>query len=209
MPLKLRFMNKRLKDLAKQEWDTLFPIELVDYDPNWKNKFERERKKIIKMVGDKIVIIEHVGSTSIPNIKAKPYIDISIEILKEDLFNEEIIGAMQNLNYHFFRQTGTKVDYMIFVKGYNLNGEKNQIFHIHMCPPDHEMLNQIAFRDYLNANPKRALEYEQLKLELALTFKNDRSGYRIAKGDFIRNTMNMAKEAATNKEINHDKKNHV
>lgn len=135
-----------------------------------------------------------MGSTSIPNIKAKSYIDISIEIPEENLFNEEITDALQSLNYHFFRQAGKGVDYMIFVKGYNLNGEKEQVFHVHMCPPAHEILNQVIFRNYLMANPKRAAAYEQLKTELAAKYKNDRVGYRVAKGNFITETMKMVQE---------------
>lgn len=184
-------MNKKLEDLTKDEWDTLFPIELVNPNPNWKNIFEQEKQQINEKIGDKIIGIEHVGSTSIPNIKAKSYIDISIKIPKENLFDKKIINALQSLNYHFFRQSGKGIDYMIFVKGYNLNGEKEQIFHIHMCPPEHEMLNQIIFRNYLTTNTKRAKEYERLKTELAIKYKNDRVGYRVAKGDFIAETMKM------------------
>ncbi len=187
-------MNKRLEDLTKEEWDTLFPIELEDPDPNWTIIFERERHQINEKIGDKIIAIEHVGSTSIPNIKAKSYIDISIEIPRNNLFDEEIIDALQDLKYHFFRQSGKGIDYMVFVKGYNLNGEREQVFHVHMCPTKHEMLNQIVFRDYLIANPKRANEYEKLKNELAAKYKHDRVGYRIAKDSFIAETMNMVKK---------------
>ncbi|WP_143960148.1 GrpB family protein [Litoribacter populi] len=188
-------MNKKLEDLTKHEWDTLFPIELVNHNLNWKNIFEQERRQITEKIGDKIISIEHVGSTAILDIKAKPYIDISIEIPKENLFDDEIIDALQDLNYHFFRQIGKDADYMIFVKGYNLDGLREQIFHIHMCPPKHEMLDQIIFRDYLTAYPKRAKEYEQLKTELAAKYKNDRVGYRVAKDDFIAETLNRGRQS--------------
>lgn len=187
-------MERKLENLTKEHWDTLFPIELVNHNLDWKHIYEEEKQKIEEKIGAKIIQIEHVGSTSIPNIRAKSYIDISIEIPNKDLFNEDIIEALESLNYHFFRQAGTDADYMVFVKGYNLNGEKEQIYHVHMCPPEHEMLNQITFRDFLISHPQRAQEYEQLKLELALKFRNDRSGYRIAKGEFIAETMNMARE---------------
>ena len=187
-------MNKRLEDLTKQEWDTLFPIELVKHNPDWKNIFERERKLINEKIGNQLVAIEHVGSTAIQGIKAKPYIDISIEIPKESLFNKEIIQALEGLDYHYFKQTGKGADYMVFVKGYNLNGLKEQIFHIHMCPGGHEMLEQVLFRDYLIAHPTRAREYEQLKVSLAGQFKNDRVGYRMAKDDFNTETIQRAKK---------------
>ena len=187
-------MKKRLEDLTKHEWDTFFPIELEDHNTNWKSIFEEESQLINEKIGSQLIAIEHVGSTAIPEIKAKPYIDISIEIAQENLFKEEVILALESLGYHFFRQTAKGSDYMIFVKGYNLNGPKEQIFHIHMCPSGHEMLDQILFRDLLIANPKRAVEYELLKTELAASHKNDRVGYRMAKNDFIAQIMNTVDE---------------
>ncbi len=159
-----------------------------------KNLFEKEKQLIHKQMGEKLIAIEHVGSTSITGIKAKAYIDISIEIPEEILFDEELIRALASLNYHYFRQAGKAADYMVFVKGYDLNGENEQIFHIHMCPPEHKMLDQILFRDYLIANPEWAREYELLKTDLATQNKNDRSGYRMAKDDFVEETMNRVKE---------------
>ena len=184
-------MHKKLEDLTKQEWDMLFPIELQAHDPDWKRIFEREKQQIQEKLGDQMIAIEHVGSTAIPDILAKAYIDISIEILEENLFKEEIIKALEALNYHFFRQAGKGVDYMIFVKGYALNGEKQQIFHIHMCPTGHQMLNQISFRDYLLDHPQRARAYEELKIALAVQYKNNRVGYRMAKDQFIEETMKL------------------
>ncbi|MEH0154444.1 GrpB family protein [Limibacter armeniacum] len=184
-------MEKRLEELTKQEWDTLFPVELVEYNPRWKLTFDTEQQKIIEKIGAKVIRVEHVGSTSIPNIYAKPYIDISIEISKKDLFNDVLISGLTALGYHYFRQAGNGSDYMVFVKGYKLNGDKAQIFHIHMCPSGHEMLNQISFRDYLRAHTKRAKEYEQLKLDLASKFRNDRVGYRMAKDGFVEETMKL------------------
>ncbi|MCX2743299.1 GrpB family protein [Mangrovivirga sp. M17] len=183
-------MRKEIQNLTKQDWDTLFPIELADHNSVWKDIFESEKQDIVKQAGEKIIGIEHVGSTSIPGIKAKSYIDISIEIAEEDLFDQDIIGSLNNLGYHYFRQS-SKIDYMIFVKGYNLSGENDQVFHLHICPTDHPMLDQIAFRDFLIDNHGRAKAYEQLKIELAEKYRNDRSGYRIAKDDFIKETMDM------------------
>jgi GrpB-like predicted nucleotidyltransferase (UPF0157 family) len=186
-------MLKKLADLTKQDWDTLFPIELVDYDIGWKHVFQQERQHITEKIGNKLLSIEHVGSTSVPGIKAKPYIDICIEIPAGELFNEEIINAMESLNYHFFKQSGNGEDYMIFVKGYNLEGKKEQVFHTHMCPTGHEMLNQITFRDYLKAHPDRAKAYEDLKTELAMRYKNDRVGYRKAKDSFVQETLSFSR----------------
>ena len=86
---------------------------------------------------------------------------------------------------------------MILAKGYNIDGTNEQVFHIHACPEGHPMLKQIEFRDRLIADPERAKEYENLKVQLASKFKNDRSGYRIAKGEFITETLKMNREKST------------
>ncbi|SMG37651.1 GrpB domain, predicted nucleotidyltransferase, UPF0157 family [Marivirga sericea] len=187
-------MKRELKDLSKEEWDKLFPIALHPHDPKWPLIYKDEKDQIVNRLGNSILKIEHVGSTAIPAIKAKSYIDISIEILVEHLFNEEIIQSLEKLGYTFFRQEGKDLDYMVFVKGYNLNGEIEQVFHIHMYPSGHELLHQITFRDYLIANPERAKQYENLKTQLADQHKNDRVGYRVAKDNFILETLDLAKK---------------
>ena len=79
-------MKKTLNDLTKEDWNRLFPIELVDHNPEWKNIYEREKNRIIEKVGVKTILrTEHFGSSSIPKIKSKPYIDLMIEIPKEKL----------------------------------------------------------------------------------------------------------------------------
>lgn len=188
-------MMKNLKELKKEDWNRLFPIELVDHNPEWKKIYEREKQQILDKVGkEKILRIEHFGSTSIISIKSKPYIDLMIEIPKELLFDEKLIEEFSQLGYSHFKvpTRGNIEEYSTFGKGYNVNGTKEQIFHIHMCPKDNAMWKQIDFRDYLNTNEKRAAEYENLKLKLASKFKNDRGAYVLGKTDFVNETINLA-----------------
>ncbi|MTI41117.1 GrpB family protein [Fulvivirga lutimaris] len=186
--------KKSLYDLTKEDWNTLFPVKLYDHNPEWKVIFKLEKEVILDKLGDDVLRIEHFGSTSIPNIKAKPYIDIIIEIEKEKLFDEDIISKLSELEYtHFKVPEREGIDaYMSFGKGYNLEGENGQIFHIHMCPKDNYMWNQLDFRDYLIANPDRAKAYEKLKLELADKYVNDRGNYMLSKTDFIKETLALA-----------------
>ena len=96
-------MKKTLNDLTKEDWNTLFPIELVDHDPKWRNIYESEKERIIKSVGIEIILrIEHFGSSSISSIKSKPYIDLMIEIPKENLFDENLIAKFTELGYSHF-----------------------------------------------------------------------------------------------------------
>ena len=190
-------MKKNIYDLTKEDWNSLFPVELVDHNPEWKYIYENEKSRIIEKVGKDIILrIEHFGSSSIPSIKSKPYIDLLIEIPKGLLFNENLIEQFTQLGYaHFKVPARENIEaYSSFGKGYNLDGKKEQIFHIHMCPKDNVMWNQIAFRNYLNSNIEKAKEYESLKLELASKFKNDRGAYVLGKTEFINEILNLIDE---------------
>ncbi|MBU2939451.1 GrpB family protein [Lacinutrix sp. C3R15] len=134
--------------------------------------------------------VEHFGSSSIPSVKSKPYIDLLIEIPKEILFDENLIANFTELGYsHFVVPARDNIEaYSSFGKGYNIDGKKEQIFHIHMCPKDNLMWKQI---DFLNSNLERAKQYEDLKLELANKFKNDRGSYVLGKTDFVNETLDI------------------
>ncbi len=190
-------MNRTLKEFTKEDWDILFPIELVEHNSEWSSIFESEKKKINEITDSKFLNrIEHFGSSSIPNIKSKPYIDILIEVPRNFLFNEKLIKQLESIGYTCLTQPDSENEnnYMILVKGYHPNGTCDQVFHMHACPKDHPMMIQLEFRDFLFANPERAKEYEKLKTQLEQEYKNDRSGYRIAKTDFITETLELAKE---------------
>ncbi|TNJ43507.1 GrpB family protein [Tamlana fucoidanivorans] len=187
-------MTKTLYDLTKEDWNTLFPIELVDHNPEWKNIYENEKQRILEKVGQKTILrIEHFGSSSITSIKSKPYIDLMIEIPKDLLFDEQLIAQFTELGYSHFKVPARETieEYSTFGKGYNIDGKKEQVFHIHMCPKDNVMWKQLDFRDYLNVNKKRAKEYEVLKIELASKFKNDRGSYVLGKTDFVKETLKL------------------
>ncbi|MEM6721158.1 MAG: GrpB family protein [Bacteroidota bacterium] len=196
-------MKKNLKELTKHDWDTLFPIQLVDHDPTWKAVFNEEKQKILEATKHQYVTsIAHFGSSSIPNIKSKPYIDILIEIPRTYLFDPQLTQQLESIGYTCLTAPNNDPNnYMILAKGYNLEGTCEQIFHIHACPKNHPMLEQIKFRDYLIQHPERAKQYERLKVNLSREFKNDRSGYRIAKTDFIKETLNLLKQKNANGKI--------
>nr|WP_239000272.1 GrpB family protein [Hyunsoonleella ulvae] len=175
---------------------------MVDHNPEWKNIYENEKQRILEKVGQKIILrIEHFGSSSITSIKSKPYIDLMIEIPKDLLFDEQLIDQFTELGYSHFKVPAREniEEYSTFGKGYNIDGKKEQIFHIHMCPKDNVMWKQINFRDYLNANKKRAKAYEDLKIELASKFKNDRGSYVIGKTDFVKETLELIEKEPTHK----------
>lgn len=187
-------MKKTLSDLTRDDWNTLFPVELVEHNPEWEHIFETEKERITEKVGNELLLrVEHFGSTSIPGIKSKPYIDLMIEIPKDLLFDEDLIAQFIELGYSHFKVPAREniEAYSSFAKGYNLDGQKEQIFHIHMCPKENIMWKQVAFRDYLIANQERARAYEKLKLELASKYRNDRGAYVQGKTEFINDTLRL------------------
>lgn len=187
-------MQKTVYDLTKDEWNTLFPIELSEHNPEWKDIYLTEKKRITENIDSQFIDeIEHFGSTSIPNIKAKAYIDLFIITPKEFLFDKKLIESFKQLDYVYFEVPAREdIDaYMSFGKGYNLNGEKEQIFHIHMCTKENVMCKQLQFRDYLIDNPERAKAYETLKIALASKYKNDRGSYILSKTDFVKETLTL------------------
>lgn len=122
-------MDKTLYDLTKEDWNSLFPVELVEHNPAWKTIYAKEKEKILEKLGGDIVLrIGHFGSTSISNIKAKPYIDILIEVSNDDLFGEEIIEKLKEIGYTYFKvpERDNIRAYMSFGKGYNLNVSKRK-----------------------------------------------------------------------------------
>lgn len=182
--------------MKKEDWNRLFPIHLEDHNPAWKEIFEREKELILsKISAFSPELIEHVGSTSIPGIKAKPYIDLLIVVPAEHFFGEELILAMAEIGFIYFLvpKRDDVEAYMSFGKGYNLDGVKEHIFHIHMCPRDNFMVNQLAFRDKLRSDDRLANEYESLKVTSAAKFKNDRGSYLLSKNEFIRKVLENTK----------------
>lgn len=187
-------MQKKVTDLEAEEIAKLFPVVLSPFNIEWKSLYDNEKNLIVKSLGDLISRIEHFGSTSIPNLISKDTIDILAEIDIKNFGSEEIIGRLKLLGYDYILQNEGTVPHMIFVKGYGAKGEKDQTFHIHMGPKQHEIWDRIFFRDYLIQKPEFAKAYEKLKLKLAEEFKYDRVGYRIAKTEFIRAVTLEAKE---------------
>jgi GrpB-like predicted nucleotidyltransferase (UPF0157 family) len=156
----------------------------------------QEKERVTSKIGKEIILrIEHFGSTSIPKIKSKPYIDIMIEIPINSLFDKDLVQSFESLGYSYFKvPERDKIDaFMSFGKGYKTDGTTEQIFHIHMCPKNNIMWDQIGFRDYLNTNIERAKQYEELKLKLASKFKNDRGAYVLGKNDFVNETIELMK----------------
>jgi len=186
-------MSKNLDTLTKDELGRLFPIVISESKKEWSDLFIQEKNKIIALLCKKIALrIEHIGSTAVPGLPAKPTIDILVEIPKSEEVKNEIINIMTSHGYNYMHD---QKDHIMVVKGYTPEGFKGQCYHIHMGPKDHSGLwDRLYFRDYLKANPSVAYEYTKLKQKLAKKHKFDREAYTELKTEFILKITETAKK---------------
>lgn len=176
-------IKEYLNDFTTEEFGQLFPIKIKDYNSNWPVIYQNESKLICNcFTRQEIISIDHIGSTAIPNIKAKPTIDVLLQVAA-DISIEKIELFFKSLNYNRIHQPSNLPPHITFVKGYSIEGYKGQAFHVHVRYKGN--WNEIKFRDYLKNNPKVAKQYEVLKAKLAIKFKNDREAYSNAKTNFI------------------------
>lgn len=176
-----------LEDLSLEELWELFPMNFTDYHERFKRIYLDEQSILKSLIGNYIKRINHIGSTSIKNIKTKPIVDILIEI---DFDNKDTVKEIL-LNNHYILMSET-FDKISFNKGYTINGYDDDVFHIHI--KKYGDCDELYFKDYLNDNLPKAKEYEKLKLELYDKYKPNRDLYTDGKKEFVTEIVNIAKE---------------
>jgi GrpB-like predicted nucleotidyltransferase (UPF0157 family) len=124
-------------------------IYLVDYDPSWVKLFELESERILKVLGDDLVIkIEHIGSTAVVGLVAKPIIDMLVFVRSLDQAKNKI-GDLEALGYAYWHDN-PDVTRLFFVRGLPPNGPRTH--HVHIAEQSSELDDQVLFRDYLRAH---------------------------------------------------------
>ncbi len=162
------------------------PIIIKPYDTNWKDKFLKLAKPIKDELGDIALRIDHIGSTSIPHLQAKPVIDIQISITDFDLL-PIIEPKLNQLGYIFHKDNPDKTHLFFREK----NNERNVHIHIRKAHSFAEVFH-LLFRDYLRSHKDECRLYEQTKLKLAKKFKHERAKYTEGKSDVIWDIMQRA-----------------
>ena len=170
-------------------------IEIVEYDPNWKNLYREEESKIKNIINDILISIHHIGSTSIENLKAKPIIDILAvvdDINKVDRYNDDFA----NIGYKAMGENGI-AKRRFFMKDYiDDNGTQKRFSHIHIFDINNkfDIERHLAFRDFLRVNKNIAEEYVKIKLEALKNCNNDIELYCDYKDKFIKDIEKKALE---------------
>jgi GrpB-like predicted nucleotidyltransferase (UPF0157 family) len=154
------------------------PIIVVNYDPAWPLAFEQERAQIAAALGEWARAIEHIGSTSVPGLRAKPVIDILVAVDRLDRA-DEYAARLAPLGY-VYRPHDDDDERLFFRKG------TPRSHHLHMVVlGGSEHVRHVRFRDILRAEPETARDYAALKDALAAQFRDQREAYVDGKTEFV------------------------
>jgi GrpB-like predicted nucleotidyltransferase (UPF0157 family) len=155
------------------------PIIVVDYDPHWPATFEILRSSLAGALGGLVAAIEHIGSTAVPGLAAKPIIDIDV-LLKCASDLPLVIQRLASLGYTHRGDLGVAGrEAFACPPGAHAH-------HLYVCPPEsQEYRRHLALRDYLRSHSAEAAAYSNLKRSLAARFRHDRSAYTEGKREFI------------------------
>jgi GrpB-like predicted nucleotidyltransferase (UPF0157 family) len=162
------------------------PVCIVPYDATWPEKFEAERALLARVLGDLVRgPIEHVGSTAVPDLAAKPIVDIMAGV--KSLAASE--PAKQRLAAHGYQYAPYEAELMHW---FCKPSPAYRTHHLHLVPYGSELYRQrLEFRDRLRADPRLAAEYAALKRELARQNEWDREAYTNAKWPFVRRVLGL------------------
>ena len=165
-------------------------VSLVDYCSDWPQEFEKEKKKLQKIFSGSALAIEHVGSTAIPGLSAKPILDIAVAVANEETLIK-LIPVLTNAGYDVLDLV-EKCGEILARKG---KPEcRTHYIHVEVMGSTY-WNNHILFRNYMLKHPETVKQYEVLKRRLATEFQEDRKKYTATKNEFIQNILKLVREA--------------
>lgn len=163
-------------------------VVLHPHSEHWRQMFNEERERLKSLLGDHVLDIFHIGSTSAPGISAKPIIDILVSLHR---FSDTAIlyNVLEQAGYEY-RENGSNEMRILFVKG----TPAKRTHHIHLTEHQSpEWEKAFLFWDYLHAHPKALTEYNELKQSLAQQYPEERDKYSAGKASFIQNIIKKAR----------------
>jgi GrpB-like predicted nucleotidyltransferase (UPF0157 family) len=168
----------------KELWQ-LFPIELVQHNPEWHRWYEDERQALLALLGSAAGRIDHIGSTAVDGMLAKPIVDILLQIA--DGCNYNIDGLKTKLTkdgWLLMAEQGEPCFQLDWNKGYTPSGFAEKVYHLHVRRAGD--WDELYFRDYIATHPDAAAEYAMLKRRLLSIYRYDSDEYSEAKSEFVR-----------------------
>lgn len=156
-------------------------VIVVPYDSKWSNEFYKIKSYLQKALENTYIAIEHVGSTSVEGLYAKPIIDIDAVIESYDVF-KDVESRLEICGYRYEGDLGIKGR-----EAFKYRGEHEfMAHHLYVCPQDSgELRRHIAFRDYLRTHKADMEKYGEVKIQAAKMYPTDIDSYIAAKGPFI------------------------
>ncbi len=156
-------------------------VTVLPYDPRWEGDFLKIRDEIRCALGELALRIEHVGSTSVPGLSAKPVIDIDV-VIEDRSRLCAVIAALEATGYRHEGDLG-----IAGREAFKYDGKEHlKKHHLYVCPRDSaELKRHLAFRDYLRSHPEAAREYGRIKEEGAALYPFDIDKYIRHKSPFI------------------------
>jgi GrpB-like predicted nucleotidyltransferase (UPF0157 family) len=148
-------------------------VVVKEYDDKWKVHFTEIKDELENALGKLAVSVEHVGSTSVEGLAAKPIIDIDVVISDYSCF-EEVVRKLNEVGYTHEGDLGIK-----YREAFKYYGKEHlQQHHLYVCPANsRELYRHLTFRDFLRNNPEAVREYGKVKLEAARLFSDDIEKY--------------------------------
>lgn len=162
-------------------------VIVLPYDKQWKTDFEKIKSELDNSIGDLIVGIEHVGSTSIEGLSAKPCIDIDV-VIKDYAVFDEVVSRLESIGYIYEGNLGIEER-----EAFKYSDKPHlQTHHLYVCPQDSkELFRHITFRNYLRNNPEAIKKYSATKEKAAQLFPDDIDKYMEYKSSCIEELYEM------------------
>ena len=166
------------------------PVGIVRYDPDWPRMYEEESRLIRDAVGGIILSLEHVGSTSVPGLWAKPIIDVIAGVSDSESANRCRV-ILYNFGYDD-ASPGDQPDWFYCLG----KAPHSPGFHLHLVREGSSFqVRHILFRDWLRSHPADAEAYKDLKIRLSEKYRDDRIAYTASKTEFINRIVRKAEKA--------------
>ena len=182
---------KILQDMSLKELWQLFPIILRPYNPCYSVWYEEQKTNLVSLLAcNTIVRISHIGSTAVLGLKAKPIVDILLELPKS--YDVKTVGSVLEANGWLVMASNDAQRALDLNKGYTPEGFAEKVFHLHIKPSGD--WGELYFRDYLNSHPDVARKYEALKCALKCQFEHDRDAYTQGKTQFVKKYTALARK---------------
>jgi GrpB-like predicted nucleotidyltransferase (UPF0157 family) len=166
-------------------------IEIVAHDPEWERYFALAADLLRELLGPHIGRVEHVGSTAVPGLAAKPVIDMLVEVPSAATASSIVMPRLVTGGLEAYWQPDGGAEHWFFIQRHPVRPRRTH--HVHVAPAGHPAWDMVLFRDHLRSHPEVAAAYVALKRRLAARYPYDREAYTAAKSGFVAGALRAAR----------------